>query len=341
MLLILKSISNTPVRVNDMNIIQTPLRMSFLGGGTDVPEYYKEHGGSVLVASFDKYVYSIIRTLPPFFEHKNQFTSSKVERFNYPEEVEHPVVREAIKYLNIKNVHIVYDSDLPARSGLGTSSAFSVGLLNGLHMLKGERLSKKELAKEAVLLERVLCNEPGGVQDQYAVALGGFNRMHFSENEIKIDPIRISENRKQLLNDSLLLYFTGFSRYSFDIMREQIQNINSIKPHLKEMSSLADEGEKVLIEGDLIDFGKLLDEAWRIKRNFSTKTTNEYIDDLYQKAINAGAIGGKLLGAGGGGCVLFYVEPENQPYFKKQFSDLLNISFKFEDKGTNVVFQKD
>ena len=323
-----------------MFITQTPLRISFLGGGTDVEEYYKEYGGSTIVASIDKYVYHIIRHLPPFFGHKNQFTSSIIERFNMPEQVSNPVVRESLKLLDTKNVHIVYDSDLPARSGLATSSAFAVGLLSGLHCLKGESLSQEELAKEAILVERILCNEPGGVQDQYAVAIGGFNRIYFTEQGTNIKPIDISPDRKSKLNSSLLLYFTGFSRNSFDIMREQIQNIKSIIPDLKEMSSLTNEGEKILTSGDLRDFGKTLDIAWKLKRNFSTKTTNEYIDCLYDKAIKSGALGGKILGAGGGGCILFYVEPDKQDYFKKQFSDLVNIDFNFENKGTNILLEK-
>ncbi len=323
-----------------MNIIQTPLRMSFLGGGTDVPEFYQEYGGSTIASSIDKYVYLGIRTLPPFFEHKNQFTSSTVEKFNTPEEVKNPVVRESLKFLNIQNIHIVYDSDLPARSGLATSSAFSVGLLNGLHRIKNEILSKEKLAEEAVFLERTLCNEPGGVQDQYAVSIGGFNRMYFDKSGVKVVPLKMSEQRKEELNNSLLLYFTGFSRNSFDIMREQIQNIKSITPMLKEMSILPEEGEKILVSGNLNDFGRLLDTDWKIKRTFSTKTTNSYIDNLYEKAIKSGALGGKVLGAGGGGCILFYVEPDKQEYFKNNFSDLLHIDFKFENKGTNAIFER-
>lgn len=323
-----------------MNIIQTPLRMSFLGGGTDIPPYYKEYGGSVIVSSFNKYVYLAIRDLPKFFNHKNQFTSSVIERFNSPEEVTNPVVREAFKLLKMENIHVVYDCDLPARSGLGTSSAFSVGLLNGFHRLKGEKLTKTELAEEAILLERVLCNEPGGVQDQYAVSFGGFNRIYFNDSGIQVVPLRISEERKKYLNSSLLLYFTGITRNSFDIMQEQIQNINSIKSELNEMSLLTDEGEKILTSGNMDNFGRLLDVAWQLKRKFSTRTTNEYIDNLYDKAKKAGALGGKILGAGGGGCILFYVEPDKQDYFKKQFSDLLNIEFAFEEKGTNVIYEE-
>lgn len=323
-----------------MNIIQTPLRMSFLGGGTDVPEYYNEHGGSVIVSSFDKYVYLGIRNLPPFFKHKNQFSSSTIERFNSPDEVMNPVVRESFKLLKMENIHVIYDCDLPARSGLGTSSAFSVGLLNGFHRLKGQILTKEELAEEAVLLERTLCNEPGGVQDQYAVAFGGFNRIYFNESGVHLSPINISEERKTELNNSLLLYYTGIPRNSFEIMEEQIQNIKSITSQLKEMSSFTDEGEKILISGDINDFGILLDNAWQLKRKFSTKTTNSYIDSLYERAKNAGALGGKILGAGGGGCILFYVEPDKQSYFKKQFLDLFNIEFSFEEKGTNVLYQK-
>lgn len=322
-----------------MLIVQTPFRMSFFGGGTDIPDYFNEYGGSVLSSTFDKYCYHIIRDFPPFFEHQNQFTYSKIERFNNPNEVEHPAVREALIHMNLKNVHIVYDSDLPARSGLGTSSSFAVGLLNGLHSLKGEVIDKMTLAKEAIYLERGLCNEPGGVQDQLAVAFGGLNHMTFNSSEYNVRSVTISEERKQNFNDHLMLFFTGFSKCSDEIAAEQVKNISLKSLQLQEIAKLVNEGEKILVgKSDLCDFGRLLDYTWQLKRSLNDNISSCSIDEIYSKARKAGAIGGKLLGSGGGGFMLFFVEPDRQQKVKDALSNLLYIPFKFETIGTKLIY---
>ncbi len=324
-----------------MLISQTPFRMSFLGGGTDHQDYFEKYGGSVLSTTIDKYCYVIIRDLPPFFEYKSQVTYSKIERFNDPVEVQHPLIREALKYMNAKNVHIMYDADLPARSGLGTSSSFAVGLLNGLHSLKGDFVDKMTLAEEAIHLERNLCNEVGGVQDQLAASFGGLNRITFTNLGYDVRPVIISSQRKKEFNDHLMLFFTGFERFSGEIAKEQKANTQANLKQLHEMTQLVDEGEKILTGGSsILDFGRLLDYTWKLKCTLSSQITTSSIDSIYSKAIKAGAIGGKLLGAGGGGFILLFVEPEKQAKVKKALSDLLHVPFQFETSGTKVIYYK-
>ena len=318
---------------------RTPFRMSFLGGGTDFPAYFNEYGGCVLSATFNKYSYVTVRELPALFDYKNQFTYSKIERFNSPDELEHPLVREALKYIGTDRVQIAYDADLPARSGIGSSSSFAVGLLNELHLLKGEKLSKMELAKEAVYLERVLCNEAGGVQDQLAVAFGGLNKITFDADGYKILPIDISHKNRKQFNNNLLLVFTGFSHFSGEVAVAQQNNIPHKISELNEMKSLVAEGEKILVSGnDLDDFGKLLDYTWKLKRTLSDRISTNEIDELYDSAKKAGAIGGKILGAGSGGFMLLYVPEEKQEKVKKIFEPSRIIPFEFEDDGTKLIY---
>lgn len=324
-----------------MLISQTPFRMSFFGGGTDHRDYFDKYGGSVLSTTIDKYCYVIIRDLPPFFEYKNQVTYSKIERFNDPDEVQHPLIREALKYTNAKNVQIMYDADLPARSGLGTSSSFAVGLLNGLHSLKGDFVDKMTLAEEAIHLERDQCNEAGGVQDQLAASFGGLNRMTFTSIGYDVRPVIISPQRKKEFNDHLMLFFTGFERFSGEIAKEQKANTEANLKQLHEMAQLVDEGEKILTSGSsILDFGRMLDYTWKLKRTLSSQITTDSIDIIYEKAIKAGAVGGKLLGAGGGGFILLFVEPDKQFKVRKALSDLLNVPFQFETSGTKVIYYK-
>ena len=296
---------------------RTPFRMSFLGGGTDFPAYFNEHGGCVLSATFNKYSYVTVRELPALFDYKNQFTYSKIERFNSPDELEHPLVREALKYIGTDRVQIAYDADLPARSGIGSSSSFAVGLLNELHLLKGEKLSKMELAKEAIYLERVLCNEAGGVQDQLAVAFGGLNKITFDTDGYKILPVDISHKNRKQFNNNLLLVFTGFSHFSGEVAVAQQNNIPHKISELNEMKSLVAEGEKILVSGNsLDDFGRLLDYTWKLKRTLSDRISTNEIDELYDSAKKAGALGGKILGAGSGGFMLLYVPEEKRENIK-------------------------
>ncbi|MBR3835492.1 MAG: kinase [Clostridia bacterium] len=318
---------------------RTPFRMSFLGGGTDFPAYFNEYGGCVLSATFNKYSYVTVRNLPALFDYKNQFTYSKIERFNSPDELEHPLVREALKYIDIDRIQIAYDADLPARSGIGSSSSFAVGLLNELHLLKGETLSKMELAKEAIYLERVLCNEAGGVQDQLAVAFGGLNRIDFDADGYKVRPIVISEERKNNFNKNLLLVFTGFSHFSGEVAVTQQNNIPHRTAELHEMKSLVYEGEKILSSDTSLDeFGRLLDYAWQLKRSLSDKISTSEIDSIYSNAVRAGALGGKILGAGSGGFMLLYVPEEKRKSVCDLFEPSRIIPFEFENDGTKLIY---
>lgn len=318
---------------------RTPFRMSFLGGGTDFPAYFNEYGGCVLSATFNKYSYVTVRKLPALFEYKNQFTYSKIERFNSPDELEHPLVREALKYMGIDRIQIAYDADLPARSGIGSSSSFAVGLLNELHLLKDEKLSKMELAKEAIYLERVLCNEAGGVQDQLAVAFGGLNKITFDAEGYRILPVDITHKKKKELNENLLLVFTGFSHFSGEVSITQQNNIPQRISELNEMKALVAEGEKILVSGnDLDDFGRLLDYTWQLKRTLSDRITTSEIDNIYNSAVRAGALGGKILGAGSGGFMLLYVPKDRRENVAKLFEPSRIIPFEFEDDGTKLIY---
>lgn len=324
-----------------MVITQTPFRMSFFGGGTDYPGFFEEYGGSVISTSFDKYCFVTVSHLPRFFDYKTQVTYSKIERVASTDEIQHPAVREAMKFLDMRELRMVYEADLPARSGLGTSSSFAVGMLNAFYALKGKHVDKRKLADDAIYLERVLCKESGGIQDQIAASYGGLNRINFNKEGYVVNPIVISNQRKKELCDNLLLYFTGFSRYSSEIASSQENMTKDKTKELKEMLSLVDEAEKVLTsKGDMIEFGKLLDYTWKLKRGITNKISNSSIDALYDTAIKAGATGGKLLGAGGGGFLLFYVEIDKQEKFKKEMGNLLHVPFEFENGGTRIMYYK-
>ncbi len=322
-----------------MIITKTPFRMSFFGGGTDFPDYYNEHGGSVISTTFDKYCMVSVGHLPRFFDYSNQLTYSRIERTKTVDEIEHPAVRNAMKYLDMHELRIDYEADLPARSGLGTSSSFAVGMLNAFYALKGKYADKRKLADDAIYLERTLCNESGGVQDQIAAAYGGLNRIDFYSGGYNVSPIIISNSRKEQLNDNLMLFFTGFARFSGEIAVEQVKNIKAKQQELKEMHRLVDEAQKILVsKSDINDFGKLLDYTWKLKRGITNIISNDSIDEMYNRAIKNGALGGKLLGAGGGGFLLLYVEKEKQNIVRKALEDLLYIPFEFENDGTRVIY---
>lgn len=324
-----------------MVITQTPFRMSFFGGGTDFKEFYEEHGGSVISTSFDKYCYVTVRHLPRFFDYSNQITYNVIERTNTAEEIKHPAVREAMKYLDMHELRVVYEADLPARSGIGSSSSFAVGLISACYALKGKYADKRKLADDAIYLERVLCNESGGIQDQIAASFGGFNRIDFDNEGYRVNPIIISRERKKQLNKNLMLFFTGFSRFSSDIAVKQKEATKNKVNELIEMKNLVNEAEKILTsKTELIEFGKLLDYTWKLKRGITDNISNNSIDDLYKTATNAGAIGGKLLGAGGGGFMLFYVEEDKQEKVKEAFKDLLHVPFDFENGGSRIMYYK-
>jgi len=321
-----------------MVITQAPFRMSFFGGGTDFPAFYEKHGGKVISTSIDKYCYVHIRHLPPFFEYKNEITYSKRERVVSVEEIEHPAIREAMKFLDMRELTLTYDADLPARSGLGTSSSFATAMLAGFYALKGKYIDKRRLAEEAIYLERELCGESGGVQDQIAAAFGGLNKITFSGDGFEVNPIIISNERKKRLNDSLMLFFTGFSRFSFTIQQEHEKAIKTKEQQLLEMLSLVDRAEELLTGGDLDEFGRLLDYTWRLKRGVNQAVTTGQIDQAYEAAVQAGALGGKLLGAGGGGFLLLYVRPEQQDQVRRALHGLKEIPFQFETGGTRILY---
>ncbi len=319
---------------------KTPFRMSFFGGGTDYQPFFEEYGGSVISTTFDKYCYVSVRHLPRFFDYRNQLTYSRIEKTLTADEFEHPMVRNAMKMQDMHELSIGYDADLPARSGLGSSSSFAVGLLNAFHALKGQYVGKKQLAMEAIVLERELCAESGGWQDQIAAAYGGMNRINFSAEGFEVNPIIIRKERKDMLNSNLLLFFTGFSRLSSEIAKEQVKATRDKIAELKEIMCLVDDGERILTDrhGDLDEFGRLLDYSWKLKRGLTDKVSTDTLDGIYSIAVQNGALGGKLLGAGGGGFFVFYVPKERQAGVKNALKDLLCIPFRFEDGGSKVLY---
>ena len=313
--------------------------MSFFGGGTDFPEFYREHGGAVISTTFDKYCHVNVRELPDLFGYKTQLSYAQTERVNSVDEIKHPAIRNAMKWLGLERIALNYDADVPSKTGLGTSSSFSVGMLNAFYTMQGISKTRRELADDAIYLERVLCGEAGGIQDQIAAAFGGFNRIDFSADGYSVRPLEIPEERKQRLNSNLLMFFTGLSRYSFEIQETTREAMSRKKNELTEMLKMVDAAEKILIDPKcpLGDFGRLLNETWLLKRSISSKISTDYIDECYEKAMNAGALGGKLLGAGGGGCLLFYVPEENHESVRRVFSGMHEVRFRFENDGTQII----
>lgn len=306
--------------------------------------FFRIHGGAVLSTTFDKYCYVNVRHLPPFFDYRTELSYSKTERVTSIDAIQHPAIRNAMKMLDMHEIRLTYEADLPARSGLGTSSSFAVGMLSAFYALKGKYADKKKLADEAIYLERVLCGEAGGWQDQIAASYGGFNRINFNKDgTYDVLPIIISPERKKQLDHNLMMFFTGFTRFSSDV-----QKANAASPETKEakekrlleMLDLVDDAEDVLTnkERNLDDFGYLLDHTWKLKRQTGSAVSTSNIDALYQKGIEAGALGGKLLGAGGGGFLVFYVQPEKREALKAAMHDLLYVPFHFEDGGTRVLY---
>lgn len=314
--------------------------MSFFGGGTDMPSFFNEYGGAVISSTFDKYAYVNVRHLPPFMSYYSELCYSRFERVNSIDDIEHPAIREAMRMLDIHEIRLTYEGDLPARTGLGTSSTFAVGMLNAFYALKGKQVGKRKLAEDAIYLERELCKEGGGWQDQVAAAFGGLNRIDFANNEFKVTPIVIHPDRKKLLNDSLMLFYTGVTRFSSDVQKDTMANQQDKIAQLKEMLSLVDDAQAILEDkhSDFNDFGRLLDHTWRLKCKTGGKISNGSIDELYERGLKAGALGGKLLGAGGGGFLLFYIEPDKKETLLREFDDLMQVPFQFENEGTSMVY---
>lgn len=322
-----------------MIISKTPFRMSFFGGGTDVPTFFNENRGAVISTTFDKYAYVNVRHLPPFMPYYSELCYSRFERVNTIDEIEHPAIREAMKMLDIHEIRLTYEGDLPARTGLGTSSTFAVGMLNAFYALKGKYVGKRKLAEDAIYLERELCKESGGWQDQVAAAYGGLNRIDFNNGQFKVTPIIIHPDRKKFLNENLMLFYTGVARFSSDIQKDTLSCQKDKTALLMEMLSLVDEAQTILEDkhSDLNDFGRLLHHTWELKRGTGTKISSNSIDELYEAGIKAGALGGKLLGAGGGGFLLFYVEPEKQTKVLEVLHKLMHVPFLFEEEGTSII----
>ena len=303
-------------------------------------DYFRENRGAVLSTTFDKYCYVNVRHLPRFFDYSTELSYSKMERVTNVEEICHPAIREAMKMLDMHEIRLTYEADLPARSGLGTSSSFAVGMLNAFYALKGKYADKRKLADEAIYLERVLCNEAGGWQDQITASFGGLNRINFGPEGYEVLPVIISSERKKQLNDNLMMFFTGFTRFSSEVQRANaVSSPIEKKEMLKKMYQLVDDAENILVnrEENLDDFGRLLDITWNLKRQTGGAVSTDSIDELYNKGIEAGALGGKLLGAGGGGFLVFYVQRDKQEAVRNAMSNLMHIPFRFENSGTQVI----
>ncbi len=323
-----------------MILTATPFRVSFFGGGTDYPVWFSEHGGAVLAASIDRYCHLSCRFYPPFFEHKHRIVWSRIELVRDTGEIAHPAVREAIRYLNVEEgLEIHHDGDLPARAGLGSSSAFAVGILNALYALKGRLASKQQLAHEAIHLEQNLLHEEVGVQDQIITAFGGLNLVEIDKTgNFEVRPLPVSAARKRALEEHLLLVYTGISRTASGIAKQQIAAIPTQTATLHRMQALVYEAAEVLVNGrDLADFGALLHENWLLKRSVTPAISTPVVDELYETARKAGAIGGKLLGAGGGGFVLLCVRPKERQRVLDVLQNFLMVPFEIESQGTHIV----
>ena len=326
-----------------MIISKTPYRISFFGGGSDYPSWYLKNGGSTLSTTIDKYIYISCRYLPPFFEHKYRIVWSHIEIVKELNQIKHRAVREMLKYFKIKNgLEIHYDGDLPARSGMGSSSVFVVGLMNLFNSYQGKKITNKMLAKKSIYFEQKILNDYVGSQDQIAAAYGGFNKITFKiGGEFNVRRISIKKKVLKKLNSNLMLLYTGFKRTAHDIAKSYVNKLSkSKKSHIIEICSFVKESEKLLKEGNnLNDFGKLLHEAWREKKSLSSSISNSSIDDIYNTAMKKGALGGKLLGAGGGGFLLLYVPQPRQKNLLKHFDKLINVPFKFASQGSKILFK--
>jgi D-glycero-alpha-D-manno-heptose-7-phosphate kinase len=323
-----------------MIITRTPLRVSFFGGGTDYPAWFREHGGAVLATTIDKYLYLHCRYLPPFFDFRSRIVWSRIEQVQEAGEIAHPAIRGILQWLGIgEGVEIHHHGDLPARTGLGSSSAFSVGLLHALHALRGELVSKRKLAEEAIYVEQEVLSENVGVQDQIQSAFGGLNRVDIrTDGSFEVSPLVVRADRLAGLQKHLLLLYTGLSRHASEIAAEQVSTMASKAAELTAMRQMVDEGERILVgTGDLCDFGRLLDESWKLKRSLSSKIAPGFVNEIYDTARQAGAEGGKLLGAGGGGFMLIFVQPERRSAVLKALGKLLPVPFQFERGGTQIV----
>jgi D-glycero-alpha-D-manno-heptose-7-phosphate kinase len=324
-----------------MIITRTPFRISFFGGGTDYPAWYRKHGGSVLATTIDKYCYISCRKLPPFFEYMHRIVYSKIENVHSIDEIIHPSVRLSFKWAKVSDgLEMHHDGDLPARSGLGSSSAFTVGLINALYAMNGKMVTQETLAKNAQHIEQDLIGENVGSQDQISAAFGGFNRIDFHrDGKFNVTPLIIPTHRITELKSHLMLCFTGFSRIADQIAKSKIDNFKNREFELKYMHSMVDEAINILdsVNTPIEEFGKLLDKSWKYKRNLSRMVSSPEIDQIYSTALSAGAVGGKILGAGGGGFMLLFAKPENHATIRKRLENLVHVNFDFDTTGSKVV----
>ncbi len=328
-----------------MIITRTPFRISLFGGGTDYPGWFREHGGAVIATSIDKYCYLTVRHLPPFFEHRHRIVWSKVELARELDEIHHPAVRAILMEMNghdeTHGYEIHHDGDLPARAGLGSSSAFAVGLLHAMHALQGRMVSKQQLAEEAIRIEQEVLSENVGCQDQVTTAHGGFNRIDFRcDGTIDINPVILPSDRLKRLQNAMLLVFTGLSRYASEIAGKQIDNFKVHANELTTMRDMVDEATQIVSGADdpIAALGKLMHESWKLKRALANGITTNRIDEIYDAAREAGAYGGKLLGAGGGGFMIFVVPDEKRAAVKERLKSLVNVRFRFETGGSKVLY---
>jgi D-glycero-alpha-D-manno-heptose-7-phosphate kinase len=324
-----------------MIISRTPYRISFFGGGTDYPTWYRLYGGQVIATTIDKYCYISARYLPPFFEHNFRIVYSRIENCQTIDEIEHPAVRECLRYFNVdQGLEIHHDGDLPARSGLGSSSSFVVGLLHALHALKGAIPGKERLAHEAIHLEQIRLKETVGCQDQVMAAHGGCQRVEFlTDGEIRVTPLTLHPDRLSALNSHLMLFFTGIKRTATTIAHSYAADVTNVDKQLRTMGSMVDEAFQLLAgNSDLAAFGKLLHEAWRAKRSLSKQVSNRVVDEIYSAARSAGALGGKLMGAGGGGFMLLFARPSDHERIRERLSKLVHVPFRFERAGSRIIF---
>ena len=324
-----------------MIISRTPFRVSFFGGGSDYPRWFQEHGGSVLAATIDKYCYISVRKLPPFFDHRFRVVYSVVENVREVREIAHPAVRAVLEWMQVDTgLEIHHDGDLPARAGLGSSSAFTVGFLNAMHALEGRRLSPDDLAAKAIHIEQIVLQESVGSQDQISAAFGGFNHITFRrDGSFQVNPAIVPPGRVDALQDHLMLLFTGISRTAAEVAAVTIDNLARCGDRLQTMAAMVETSLDILssARADIVDFGRLLHESWMIKRSLNHRVSNPTIDALYEAARQAGAVGGKLLGAGGGGFLLLFVKPEDRAHVRERLGRLIEVPFRFESSGSRVV----
>ena len=324
-----------------MIISRTPFRISLFGGGTDYPDWYLRHGGSVLGMAINKYCYLSVRRLPPFFEHKHRVVYSKIELVDQAAEIEHPAVRAVMQEMDVEDgLAIHHDGDLPARSGLGSSSSFTVGLLNTLYALRGQVVGSRQLAEEGIRIEQNVIGEAVGSQDQVWAAFGGLNKIgFFQDGSFDVQPLILDGARRTLLNDHLMLYFTGFSRQASEIAIDKIRNLEHRRSQLRTLGAMVDEAADIIQnhDADIRGIGKLLNEGWRLKKELSDRVSTSEIDEIYQAGMESGALGGKLLGAGGGGFLLLFVEPEKQPFVRERLASLTRVAFEIGSPGSRIV----